>query len=137
MSNDSGLFVSAPLTPQPSLPQGARGSMNDHDLPSPLVGEGPGVRGFLPLYEAKMVHQFDHRWASYDGANTRALSPTEKANPDFAVQPRYWVPKEEVEKRLHAKGWERGWLMGWRDITNATNERTVIAGRCDGASVSE
>ena len=21
----------------------------------------------LPLYEAKMIHQFDHRWATYDG----------------------------------------------------------------------
>jgi len=26
-----------------------------------------------------------------------------------------------------AQGWDRQWLMGWRDITNATNERTVIA----------
>lgn len=33
----------------------------------------------------------------------------------------------EVEQRLADKGWTRGWLMGWRDITNATNERTVIA----------
>jgi len=32
-----------------------------------------------------------------------------------------------VTARLVAKGWTRGWLMGWRDITNATNERTVIA----------
>lgn len=32
-----------------------------------------------------------------------------------------------MEQRLADKGWTRGWLMGWRDITNATNERTVIA----------
>src|SRR5690606_16784424 len=31
------------------------------------------------------------------------------------------------QDRLAAKGWTRGWLLGWRDITNATNERTVIA----------
>jgi hypothetical protein len=37
------------------------------------------------------------------------------------------VPEEEVEARLTAKGWNRGWLLGWRDITNVTNERTVIA----------
>ena len=29
-------------------------------------------------------------------------------------------------KRQSTKGWKRGWLMGWRDITNATNERTAI-----------
>src|SRR5690606_16065130 len=23
--------------------------------------------------------------------------------------------------------WELGWLLGWRDITNSTNERTTIA----------
>ncbi len=37
------------------------------------------------------------------------------------------MPKTEVTTRLTAKGWTRDWLMGWRDITNATNERTVIA----------
>ncbi len=24
---------------------------------------------YLPLYEAKMIHHFDHRWATYDGLN--------------------------------------------------------------------
>jgi len=37
------------------------------------------------------------------------------------------VPEREVAARLAQKGWSRGWLLGWRDITNATNERTVIA----------
>ncbi len=82
----------------------------------------------LPLYEAKMIHQFDHRWATYgaDGAS-RDVTLAEKTDPTFAVTPRYWVDAVEVEQRLDDKGWEHGWLMGWRDITNATNERTVIA----------
>jgi hypothetical protein len=82
----------------------------------------------LPLYEAKLIHQFDHRWATYtpDG-KSRDVSTTEKADPKFAVVPRYWVAKDEVSDRLHAKGWSQHWLMGWRDITNGTNERTVIA----------
>jgi hypothetical protein len=37
------------------------------------------------------------------------------------------VPEREVADRLAAKGWTRGWLMGWRDIARATDERTVIA----------
>ncbi len=85
---------------------------------------------YVPLYEAKLVHQFDHRWAEYqdDGKTTRDLSDADKQDPNRCVQPRYWVAEAEVESRLQARGWARGWLLGWRDITNATNERTVIAG---------
>ena len=93
---------------------------------SHLFANAPGD-GLLPLYEAKMIHQFDHRWATYEGDGSRDVTLAEKTDPDFAVTPRYWVDEAEVEQRLNAKGWTRGWLMGWRDITNATNERTVIA----------
>lgn len=80
--------------------------------------------GYLPLYEAKMLHQFDHRWATYDGDDTRELAPAEKDNPRFAVRPRYWVSAKEVNERLD--GWKRGWLLGFRDIARATDERTAI-----------
>jgi hypothetical protein len=82
---------------------------------------------YVPLYEAKMIHQFDHRWATYDGADSRDTTEAEKKDPAFESEPRYWVPEQEVADRLAAKNWARSWLMGWRDITNATNERTVIA----------
>lgn len=84
--------------------------------------------GLLPLYEAKMVHQFDHRWASYgvDG-NSADVAVDRKNDPNFSVTPRYWVDAAEVEARLSDKGWDRGWLMGWRDICRSTDERTVIA----------
>jgi hypothetical protein len=93
---------------------------------------GPGGSRHVPLYEAKMVHHFDHRWASYDEkaiGDDDAIRPSdgEKADPAFFARPRYWVPIVEVDRRLIAKGWLRPWLMGWRDIRNAANERTVIA----------
>jgi len=47
-------------------------------------------------------------------------------DPHYRVLPRYWVLEEEVEARLRGR-WDRGWLLGWRNITNVTNERTVIA----------
>lgn len=91
----------------------------------------------MPLYEAKMIHQFDHRWATYQPSSTGAsggsevdscdCTDDEKANSNFAVTPRYWVDATEVNQRLADKGWERGWLMGWRDITSAHVLRTVIA----------
>ena len=94
---------------------------------SSLFGDGPGT-GRLPLYEAKMVHQFDHRWATYDADGaSRDVVEDEKVVPDFTVTPRYWVEEAEVTQRLDDKGWERGWLMGWRDICRSTDERTVIA----------
>ncbi|WP_240479179.1 Eco57I restriction-modification methylase domain-containing protein [Delftia tsuruhatensis] len=89
----------------------------------------------LPLYEAKLIHQFDHRWATYtaDG-NSRDVTLPEKADPDFTVTPRYWVSRAEVEERLCKRDrdgrviwqWERDWLMGWRGIARATDERSVI-----------
>ena len=84
---------------------------------------------WVPLYEAKMIHQFDHRWAGYDetGTATAELGPACKADPDCEPTPRYWVPEPEMDARLAAKGWTRDWLMGWRDIARATDERTVIA----------
>jgi N-6 DNA Methylase len=79
----------------------------------------------LPLYEAKMLHQFDHRWATYEGLDVRDASLSEKQDPDFGVTPRYWVDKQEVDNKLAGK-WDKQWLLAFRGITNATNERTAI-----------
>jgi hypothetical protein len=82
----------------------------------------------LPLYEAKLIHHFDHRWATYkmDGSSSNVRLP-DKQNPNFHITPRYWVETIDVETRLKAQGWDRKWLMGWRDICRSTDERTVIA----------
>src|SRR5690606_10146128 len=84
---------------------------------------GPGR---VPLYEAKMIHQFDHRWATYEDGQTRDVRPEEKMDPWFEVTPRYWVDGYEVRERTPTE-WDREWFLVFRDVTNATNERTVIA----------
>jgi hypothetical protein len=96
----------------------------------------------LPLYEAKMVHHYDHRFGDYrdlpEGSKSTQLPdvPLERMqDPSYEPLPRYWVAAEEVESRLRKAdrqgdvewSWPHDWLLGWRDITNATNERTVIA----------
>ena len=55
-----------------------------------------------PLYEAKMVHQFDHRWATFadGGGGARDVTDGEKADASFQVQPRYWAEEREVLLRL-------------------------------------
>lgn len=81
----------------------------------------------LPLYEAKMIHQFDHRWATYEpDGSTRDVTPDEKEDPKFVALPRYWVREEAVKDRLRTR-WERDWLLGWRDICRSTDVRTMIA----------
>lgn len=58
----------------------------------------------LPLYEAKMIHQFDHRWASYRTENGKDVSAdvslAEKQDSEFVVTPRYWVDEREVNLRI-------------------------------------
>ncbi len=86
----------------------------------------------LPLYEAKMVHQFDHRWASYTGTAIADLDAQAKADPWAVALPRYWVAEPEVATRLPA---EPSWLLGFRDICRSTDERTVIAATIPRAAV--
>jgi len=80
---------------------------------------------FLPLYEAKMIHQFNHRWATHNGNDVVELSERELDDPLFSIKTKYWVPTNEVNGRLGE--WEKKWLLCFRDVTNSTNERTVIA----------
>ena len=92
---------------------------------------------YVPLYEAKMIHQFNHRWTTYDasGDASRDVTLGERADPRFEPTPRYWVPEAEVADRLASHSWNGGWLMGWRDICRATDERTVIAAAVPRAGV--
>ena len=117
MTSDSGLFrTAAQLTADGAHRVGPNWSDRAKHI-------------WVPLYEAKMVHQFDHRWATYEdnGTDSRDMTDTEKTDPSQSAQPRYWVKKSDTESVLRDRT-ARQWLMGWRDITNSTNERTVIAG---------
>jgi hypothetical protein len=88
---------------------------------------------YLPLYEAKMLHHYDHRYGDYalkpEGSRDTELPriPVDlMQDATYGVQPRYWVPADAVDSKLHDR-WPYEWLLGWRDITNSTNERTVVA----------
>ena len=116
MSNDSGLFRTArQLADSGAVRLGA-------DWMSP-----DGTR-MVPLYEANLVDHFDHRWSnaeSDDGG--KDLQAEGHRRSDAFVAPRYWVPSNEIDARLAAVGWHRQWLMGFRGITRATDERSFIA----------
>ena len=107
MSNDSGLFFGSP--------------------------DGETAAKRLPLYEAKMIHQFDHRWATYvdapdkpDGVETEDVHAVQKADPHFTVRPRYWVEEREVLARIArvpsrvAKAW-----LALHSATSATTDEAL------------
>jgi hypothetical protein len=79
----------------------------------------------LPLYEAKMLHHYDHRWATYEGSTVRDVDVAEKVDPEFSVVPRYWVARDKVDDQLNGR-WRKHWFVGWRDIGRSTDERTMI-----------
>src|SRR4029078_13358493 len=75
----------------------------------------------LPLYEAKMIHHFNHRFGDYqdypEDAQTSHLPdipPERLQNPDYLVQSRYWVREQEVEAYIGSAPY----MIGFRDITN-------------------
>lgn len=82
----------------------------------------------LPLYEAKLIHQFDHRWATFipdpatsnDDWSSRDVTPREKTDPSYQVATRYWVDEREVLTRIArvpsrvANAW-----LAWQQATDA------------------
>ena len=121
MANDSSLF----RTRQELEAMGAR-----------LVGNRfrCGDEEWVPLVEAKMVHIYSHRAGTFEGAAPgerphRLLAPSDSqlASPAYMPLPFYWVAESELERKLDGI-WTRGWLLGWRDVTDArASARTVVA----------
>lgn len=80
----------------------------------------------IPLYEAKMIHLYDTRWATYtEDGSTRTLTWKEKQDRSIPILPRYWVHEDEVERKLDGRR-DKSWMLGWRDICRSTDVRTVI-----------
>ena len=82
----------------------------------------------LPLYEGKLIHHFDHRFATYEGVS--GDTPLEvpgksKEDANFAILPRYWVSEREVQAKLG--DWDHKWMIGFRGIARTTDERTLIS----------
>lgn len=94
---------------------------------------------YVPLYEGKMIWHYNHHYGTWPTEGTRpnainTPSLEELADPDSVIMPWYWVPLSEVNDKLvkvdHEGNivweWKHKWLIGFRDVTNATNERTFV-----------
>lgn len=93
------------------------------------VLDSDGV-AWVSLYEAKQIHQFDHRYATYElervKVECRDSSREEHADPCFAPIPRQYVRKTDFEDSLERRNLKTEWFLTYRDVTNAANERTAI-----------
>jgi very-short-patch-repair endonuclease len=91
---------------------------------------------YLPLYEAKLVHMFNHRAATFAGTSenkmygTRAATEKPQAenlsDPTWTFIPRYWVSQESVENAIPTS-WKFSWLIGFRNAISAVADtRSVV-----------
>lgn len=124
MANDSGSF----RTWSDLSEEGA-----DFDGWSWRSGTSTNPARWLPLYEAKMVHLFDSRFGTYEGATAAQLSVgrlprtsgVSHDDPSYEVLAQYWVDESLVEQKLAPKS-SAGYQMGWRDIATSMDVRTVV-----------
>ena len=86
---------------------------------------------YLPLYQGRMIHQFDHRANSvtYNPENpinpylSVAVTADEHANTSFSPMTQYWVPEQEVSSNMPDN---LGWTIAYRRIARPTDIRTMI-----------
>ena len=91
-----------------------------------------GDESYLPLYQGRMIGQFDHRANSvrvnpdntYNPYLSMEVDEAQHADPSFLPYTQYWVPALEVESALPDS---RGYTLGFRDIARSTDIRTMIA----------
>jgi hypothetical protein len=81
----------------------------------------------LPVYEGRMVDQFDHRAKAYRSG--RGRSAVWEALPfgdsRKAIAPQWRLPPEKIPRKLGNRVWR--YRVGWCDVTAPRNERSLIA----------
>jgi hypothetical protein len=112
--------------------------------PAPLIQINPNYKkasAIVDLVKDNILHPVCGKvfqdFQLYTHQQEALALAQKKEDINFAAKPRYWVDKNEVLEKIARdddtkpeNGDEEKpvpkWLMGWRGITNATNERTLI-----------
>ena len=94
---------------------------------------------YVPVYEGKMMWFYNHHFATWPIAKERpnsidSPSMEELTDVDSVILPWYWTPIQDVNGKLEIGEsddgsvirWEHKWLLGYRKISNSTNERTFV-----------
>lgn len=113
-----------------------------------LLEKGGKLRGnifelesgsYVPLYEGKMFWIYNHHYGSWptNGDRPNSIDSPElihMQNPNYSIMPWYWVPVELVIENQTKRdydgkeiwSWKHDWIIAFRKLTNATNERTLV-----------
>ena len=91
-----------------------------------------GEELYLPMYQGRMIHQFDHRANSVrvnpasinNPYLSEAVTEAQHANPDFHPGAEYSVPEEAIDQEMPGN---MGWTIAYRRIARSTDTRTMIA----------
>jgi hypothetical protein len=81
----------------------------------------------LPLYEGRMIDQFDHRAKAWRSGRGRAAvwEPLPFGDPRKAITPQWRVPPRNVPAKLGDR--VSRYRIGFGDVTGPRNERSLIA----------
>lgn len=98
---------------------------------------------YVPLYEGKMFWHYNHHYAEFPNeyevqkrpSSINSTSIRTLADSKSYIMPWYWVKKSLIDERLTEKDrngnvrwqWKHSYYIAFRDVTNATNERTCVA----------
>lgn len=87
------------------------------------------------VYEGRMIDTYNHRSSHarnapgnlYRSGLSDEATDEDLRRPTFTVAARYYLPLSEVNARMEAFDYEHEWFIGFKDITSATNSRTMVA----------
>jgi hypothetical protein len=87
-----------------------------------------GNERMLPMYEGRMGHQFNHRFASLDTSKDTESTISQLEDSCFVVLPQYWITEAETEQRLSRRLYAcKSALLGHRRVARSSDERSCIA----------
>jgi hypothetical protein len=97
-----------------------------------VSADGKRAHQLVPVIEAKTIHQFDHRFATFtaranDHADVDEISAVDKVSSTVTSRARYFVTDTVFRDRMPSKLSDKGWFLTARNIARSTDERTVIA----------
>ncbi len=120
MTNDSGHFWT-------------RQQLEEHGAyPAALGRWRKGGDEWLPLFQARMIHHYDHRFNSIEINPNNVHNPyvnvavtsDQHRDPTFYADHPYWVASSFVSNKFVDCP---GYALGFRDIARTTDERTMTA----------
>lgn len=123
MSNDSHFFRSAGQLDEAGY------ARDRSDWISPDKGR------YVPIYEGKMIFFYNHRYGTFPYEKEKVDTDYREIphpdaqilnDPNFEPDARYWIPIDLLNQKMESANWNKKWQLSYRNITNVTNERTLV-----------